>query len=54
VLKNVVVSAHASRRAEEREIPEEWIKAAINEPQEAALNLVEKLLLRNSVITTSL
>lgn len=33
-LKNVVVSAHASRRAKERGIPEEWIKATINEPQE--------------------
>ena len=33
-LKNIVMSAHASRRAKERGISEEWIKAVINEPQE--------------------
>jgi hypothetical protein len=33
-LRNVVVSIHASRRANERGIPEELIKAVINEPQE--------------------
>ena len=33
-MKNIVMSAHASRRAKERGISEEWIKAVINEPQE--------------------